>query len=414
MTESKQMQASESHAPGAGDPEEEYYEEPPRMSALDAIGVFVALVLLAVIGVGGYVWLTPGLGFGDLLPHRGKAADEGMAVAAADSGAHQDAPAASTEHVKCAQCGMFADKSASHIQASWSDGSSTDHDSWGCAVGYAADHGLTLTAARVVDYDSALKEDHAPQWLDAASAWYIYDAQSVPGSMPPHVAAFPNKQAAAAAHPQLGGEVVDFAGLAEQLGFSSFSFGHGGADSAPPHEPHHDVAMEHSDAADQHADMQMHTEHGTESTMPPAEAEPAADMHADTGRLDPLAAPETHDHDMSCPTCGMPANASPSQVVVIWSNGDHEHFDSWDCLFARAADQGLTIVRAVARVYGDMDQEPRWVNVQHAWYLYDTSKIKMSMPPYVAAFETAADAKAAQPELGGELVSFAELKAHWE
>jgi hypothetical protein len=110
----------------------------------------------------------------------------------------------------------------------------------------------------------------------------------------------------------------------------------------------------------------------------------------------------------------MPANASPSETVVIWSNGEHQHFDSWDCLFNYGSKHGLAIERAVVRRHAEPRDEPRWLKAEQAWYLYDTKTIAMSMPPYVAAFESAAAAEAAQAELGGEPVSFAGLQAHWE
>jgi len=412
MTDSKEMEMTKSAAPDAGGEEEEFYEEPPRMGALDAVGVFVALLLLGVIGVAGYVWLTPGLNFSNLLPGGGSAAEDGMAAMAAASDGH-DHTMAAAEHIKCAQCGMFADKSSSHIKADWSDESVTDHDSWGCVFDYAADHGLTLTAAWVVDFNTVQEPDSEPEWLAASSAWFVNGAESVAGSMPPYVAAFSTEEAARKAQQQLGGEVLDFAGLASALDFRSYEFTPGGemareaAEEQTGMEMDHSAAMEHAPATDIDMDEEMDK---------PAEDESAGEMDlaADAGRLDPLAAPETHSHDMSCPTCGMPADASGSQVVVIWSNGDHEHFDSWDCLFSRASGEGLDIVRAVVREYGDMDAAPHWLKAQSAWYLYDVNKIAMSMPPFVAAFESSAAAEAAQSELGGELVSFAGLQAHWE
>jgi len=413
MADTKKMEMTESQAGDSGGNEPEFYEEPPRMSALDAIGVFVALLLLGVIGVAGYVWLTPGLSFSTLMPGNRAAPTDGTAQAmAADADAQQNPMPASAAHVKCAQCGMFADNSASHVQASWSDGTVTDHDSWGCVVNYATDHGLILTAARVVGYDSALADDRDPMWLDAQAATYLLNTERVAGSMPPYVAAFSTEQAAVDAREQLGGEVLDFAGLAARLNLESYDFAAAGATpGAAVADAHAEMAMEHSIAEHAHnTDIEMEMDAHEHQDQAASEME----MAADSGRLDPLAAPQTHDHDMSCPTCGMPANASQAEVVVLWSNGDHEHFDSWDCVFARAAEAGLSIVRAVVREYGDMDAEPRWIKAQAAWYLYDVNDITMSMPPFVAAFDSAAAAEVAQAELGGELVSFAGLQAHWE
>ena len=50
--------------------------------------------------------------------------------------------------------------------------------------------------------------------LDASAAWYLYETKhNVENSMPPGVAAYPDQAAARAAQPEMGGEVVDFAGL---------------------------------------------------------------------------------------------------------------------------------------------------------------------------------------------------------
>ena len=56
--------------------EEELYEEPQRITAKATIGVVVALASLVIIGAVGYVWLTPGLTFRDLLPASGTAPEE--------------------------------------------------------------------------------------------------------------------------------------------------------------------------------------------------------------------------------------------------------------------------------------------------------------------------------------------------
>jgi hypothetical protein len=76
MSEHKEEPGTTAEQRSSGPPEAEHYEEPPRMAIRDTIGVVVALVLLAVIGVAGYVWLTPGLSFSDLFPAGGTSAHE--------------------------------------------------------------------------------------------------------------------------------------------------------------------------------------------------------------------------------------------------------------------------------------------------------------------------------------------------
>lgn len=234
MTDERQVHNSEAEEP-------ELYEEPPRMTGRDAGGVILALVALTVIGVAGYIWLTPGKGFADLLPSR-TPQQSGMPAATAAPGAHEhsevphdvmeaSAPAEETaelpaaaepmsedpaaqvaydQDVRCAYCGMFADKSGSHAVAQWSDGSQTHHDCWDCLLNYGTEEGLTLKGATVVEYGSPLS---GPRWLDAGQAWYLYETKAIKGSMPPYVAAFADRAAAEGAQAELGGEVVDFAGL---------------------------------------------------------------------------------------------------------------------------------------------------------------------------------------------------------
>lgn len=234
MTDERQVNNSQAEEP-------ELYEEPPRMTAKDAAGVILALVALTVIGVAGYIWLTPGMGFADLLPGR-TPQQTSMPAAAAAPGAQEhsevphdvmeaSAPAEETAElpaaaepmseepaaqvaydpdVRCSYCGMFAARSGSYAIAQWSDGSQTHHDCWDCLLNYGVEEGLTLSGATVVEHGSA---QDSPRWLDAEQAWYLYDTKAIKGSMPPYVAAFADRAAAEGAQAELGGEVVDFAGL---------------------------------------------------------------------------------------------------------------------------------------------------------------------------------------------------------
>jgi hypothetical protein len=244
--------------------EPELYVEPPRLGAKDITGIILALVALGVIGFSGYVWLNPDMSLTQLLAHRPAAtapvspatstADAaGTATDSANSGSstappvpdmnpetgsaaaetsHQSAPVAGAGKTTaaagnnpaatspaadraptavpsndCPYCGMFADKSLSHIIAKWSDGSATQHDSWDCTFSYGKQQGLTLASAQVLDYASH-------RMLDAAGAFYLHDTtEKITGSMPPFTAAFPDRADAEAAQSGLGGEVVDFAGL---------------------------------------------------------------------------------------------------------------------------------------------------------------------------------------------------------
>ena len=189
--------------------EAEIYEVAPKLTNRDIAGVAAALVALAVIGVAGYIWLTPGLTFSGLF-QRGTTTTA-VDTTDTDQAVTSDAdPGAAAEEVRCPYCGMFADRSLSHVDATWADGAHTHHDSWDCVFLHAMDNGLELDSARVTAYDSA---GATVPWLDAAAAWYLFDTQRIKGSMPPYVAAFSSQDAAAKAQPQLGGEIVDFDGL---------------------------------------------------------------------------------------------------------------------------------------------------------------------------------------------------------
>jgi hypothetical protein len=65
--------------------------------------------------------------------------------------------------------------------------------------------------------------------------------------------------------------------------------------------------------------------------------------------------------------------------------------------------------------FGGDPASPHMLAAASAWYLYGTTKkVKGSMPPYVAAYPDKAAAMAAQPEMGGEAMNFAGLKAKWD
>ncbi|MCH7472236.1 nitrous oxide reductase accessory protein NosL [bacterium] len=184
--------------------DEELYEEPPKLTGRDIGGVIVALVALACIGLAGYVWITPGLGFAGLLSRGADRTDSsnGQVTAVADT---------KHESIRCEYCGMFADLSASYVMAQWTDGDLTHHDSWDCMFNHGRDEDLTLQSAMVSHYGMSIENPH---WLAADETWYLHDTkESVKGSMPPYVAAFASRGEAEAAQPEMGGEVLDFAGL---------------------------------------------------------------------------------------------------------------------------------------------------------------------------------------------------------
>jgi hypothetical protein len=217
--------------PGPEQLEPELYSEPARMTAKDIAGVCIALVALAIIGYTGYVWLNPDLNWRQPFPGAPRGSEQPTAAAVTASSneiksrsTETPAPAAvatappppmapvsAEADFTCAQCGMDASRSRSHVIAHWSDGASGHFDSWDCVFAYAKAQGLALTTADVRQFDNPAED--APL-LDALQASYLYDTTGkIDGSMPPYVAAYSGQAAAQAAQKEMGGEVIDFAGL---------------------------------------------------------------------------------------------------------------------------------------------------------------------------------------------------------
>ncbi|MCC7479381.1 nitrous oxide reductase accessory protein NosL [bacterium] len=203
--------------------EPELYLEPAEMRASDSIGVVIALLALLVIGYSGYVWLNPDLSSANAFAWiKGGAASDTEQVTAvthehteaqtAEDGA-AETPAAVERH-SCEYCGMYTDISSTQVIASWTDGSESRHDCWDCTFGWGRQQGLSLEKASVLDYSTF---PAAPEWLDAAQAWYLYDTSKLAGSMPPYIAAFADKAAAEKAMPELGGRLLDWEGLQARM-----------------------------------------------------------------------------------------------------------------------------------------------------------------------------------------------------
>ncbi len=214
---------SETEILSPGQVEPELYSEPPRMTGKDMAGVSAALVALLLIGYAGYVWLNPDLNWHKLFPGAPPAAETSSQAAAAAPAADMqasgdDEAAALADDAEadytCAYCGMDASRSQSHANVHWDDATSGHFDSWDCVFAYAKDQGRTLQLAEISQFGSV---DTGAPLLDAAQAWYLYDTTGkVEGSMPPYVAAYPDKATAQAAISEMGGEVVDFAGLKDK------------------------------------------------------------------------------------------------------------------------------------------------------------------------------------------------------
>lgn len=179
--------------------EQELYVEPTQMGTRDTLGVVVALIALAVIGISGYVWLNPKLDAHNFMAF-GKKPDMQVATE----------PGAAAEHIACPYCGMYADSSASTVSAMFEGGGSGTFDSFDCLFNYMKENNVKLDSATVRDYE-AQGDD---KMIDVNDAMYLYDTTAeVSGSMQPYVASFVSRAKAEEARKTMGGEVMDFAGL---------------------------------------------------------------------------------------------------------------------------------------------------------------------------------------------------------
>ncbi|MEZ5338841.1 MAG: nitrous oxide reductase accessory protein NosL [bacterium] len=370
--------------------EELFYEEAPRSSLAEGIGVAVALLALFVIGIAGYVWLTPGLEFADLLRRSPGRSTDGTQMAAAEQ---------PDEQTRCPQCSMYAMRSVAAVHAGFADGSSGYFDGWGCVADWARDHATHLSSAEVRDIASA---DREAQWLSADTASYRFGTARLDGSMAPFVAAY-----ATPGHAQdddeRGGEVMDYSALLSELGLVAIAASaetvnsNGSAIDGNPVEQQSDKGAEQPEAV---------------PAIPDEEPEEPA-VSTPGNQADSLFS-QAGFADSSCPYCGMFADRSLTHVVVRWSDGSYTQHDSFDCVFNLMADEDLSIDAIEVTAY-DIDKPgSRWLDATAACFLYDTNTVQGSMPPYVAAFANATDASSAQPELGGQVLDYNGLAAMWQ
>ncbi|MCC7479382.1 nitrous oxide reductase accessory protein NosL [bacterium] len=117
-----------------------------------------------------------------------------------------------------------------------------------------------------------------------------------------------------------------------------------------------------------------------------------------------------------CENCGMFTDISSTHSLAsITLNGKtSEHsFVCLECVFNKLEEWGDKATLKSIKVL-DYDtaaaKERKYLEVSKAWFLYDTSKLKGSMPVYTAAFSSKKAAEAARKELGGTLMQWTELK----
>ncbi|MBN2080629.1 nitrous oxide reductase accessory protein NosL [bacterium] len=128
---------------------------------------------------------------------------------------------AAEQEPRCDQCGMFIANSPTHVTASITSGDKEyahQFESLGCYLNYLAenyDKEAEVTELAILDFNSFGTD--VPAVLAASDASYLYGTKRLKGSMAPFIAAFADEEAAKAAQGELGGELVDYAGMLQQL-----------------------------------------------------------------------------------------------------------------------------------------------------------------------------------------------------
>jgi nitrous oxide reductase accessory protein NosL len=130
------------------------------------------------------------------------------------------AAAGKDETPRCDNCGMFMAKSATQVHATFTiDGKKHEHKfvCLDCIYEFSAKtyDGALPTSVQVLDYTTFGTDK--PVLLDANKAWFLYGTGKLAGSMQPYIAAFATKEAAQAQQAALGGELIQFAAVQDQL-----------------------------------------------------------------------------------------------------------------------------------------------------------------------------------------------------
>ena len=117
-----------------------------------------------------------------------------------------------------------------------------------------------------------------------------------------------------------------------------------------------------------------------------------------------------------CENCGMftdiSATHSLASITLDGKTAEHS-FVCLECVFTKLAEWGdrakLKGIKVLDYATATADKR-KYVAVGDAWFLYDTSKLKGSMPTYTAAFASKSAAEKAKTELGGTLMQWDALK----
>lgn len=119
------------------------------------------------------------------------------------------------------------------------------------------------------------------------------------------------------------------------------------------------------------------------------------------------------------PVCGMNPTRSAARVEVEYSDGSKVAHVSLACFLSyerQMEKHGMKVVKARVVTFDSWQSEkPKLVDVQSAVYLVDIESLpEGSMPPGVVAFASVEDAKKFQPNLGGLIATYEEMKKYVE
>jgi hypothetical protein len=108
----------------------------------------------------------------------------------------------------------------------------------------------------------------------------------------------------------------------------------------------------------------------------------------------------------TCAHDGKPWNASPTRVEAVIKQGgvkETARYDSLPCLFRDQAAKGFDIVKFDVLAYTTAGTENEvMLDGEKAFYAYATRKLPGSTKPYIAAFETEAQAREGATALEGK------------
>ncbi|MCH7472238.1 nitrous oxide reductase accessory protein NosL [bacterium] len=176
-----------------------------------------------------------------------------LLLATAGAFAQEATEAEEEERPACENCGMFWDTSPTRVSVTIKADEKEEEHIFECMscthTGLVEIYGdgVELASLQVLDYATFGAEEET--MIDGMKAFYLYGVERLKGSMPPYIAAFASEDAAKESQKELGGELLDFAGVKakfheaedeEEAGKSKSEHPNGGMEhpSGRPEHPH--------------------------------------------------------------------------------------------------------------------------------------------------------------------------------